>query len=260
LPTVLILEWLAHGALHQNPGLQFHGCNDLRILQGVILDGEDAPTLCVDAGKAAKRDGFFVAPVELRGMRPDGREVLHARAEIVLANQLPPAPASAPAPNCRPYTRTPEEIYQGLLFHGPDLHGIEQIEGCGEQGIVALVRTSPAPAEWIQHPLRQRWLSDPLALDCSFQMMVVWSQEQYGAPSLPCHVARYRQYQRAFPPADVRVTIRVTRASDLHALADIDYLDDRGQVIARLEGYECIIDPALRRAFGRHPLASATAP
>jgi hypothetical protein len=43
----------------------------------------------------------------------------------------------------------------------------------------------------------------------------------------------------------------------LHALADIDYLDEHGQVIARLEGYECVIDPALRRAFGRQPLASA---
>jgi NAD(P)-dependent dehydrogenase (short-subunit alcohol dehydrogenase family)/acyl carrier protein len=260
LPMVLILEWLAHGALHQNPGLLFHGCNDLRILHGVILDTADAPTLRVHSGKVVKRDGLLVASVELRGVRPDGREVLHARAEVVLANHLPSAPAAFPSPHCDTYSRTPEEIYQGLLFHGPELQGIEQIEGCGEQGIVARVRSSPTPAEWIQRPLRQRWLADPLALDCSFQMMVVWSQEQHGAPSLPCHAARYRQYQRAFPPSGVRVAVRVTRASDLHALADIDYLDDGGQVIARLEGYECVIDPALRRAFGRHPVASATAP
>jgi hypothetical protein len=260
LPTVLILEWLAHGALHQNPGLVFHGCNDLRILQGVILDGDAAPALRVDAGKAIKRDGFFVAPVELRGVRGDGREVLHARAEIVLANQLPAAPTTATAPSCQPYTRTPEEIYQDLLFHGADLHGIEQIEGCGERGIVARVRSAPPPVEWIQHPLRQRWLADPLVLDCSFQMMVVWCQELHDAPSLPCHLARYRQYQRAFPPAGVRVVVRVTRDSDLHALADIDYLDERGQLVARLEGYECAIDPALRRAFARQPLTAATAP
>ncbi|HEY7154563.1 MAG TPA: SDR family NAD(P)-dependent oxidoreductase [Gemmataceae bacterium] len=260
LPTVLILEWLAHGALHQNPGLVFHGCNDLRILHGVILDGDAAPALRVDAGKAVKRDGFFVAPVELRGMRGDGREVLHARAEIVLANQLPAAPTVATTPSYQLYTRTPEEIYQDLLFHGPDLHGIEQIEGCGEGGILARVRSAPPPVEWIHCPLRQRWLADPLALDCSFQMMVVWSQELHDAPSLPCHIARYRQYQRTFPPAGVRVVVRVTRDSDLHALADIDYLDERGQLVARLEGYECIIDPALRRAFARQSFASATAP
>ncbi|HEY7310717.1 MAG TPA: SDR family NAD(P)-dependent oxidoreductase, partial [Gemmataceae bacterium] len=260
LPTVLILEWLAHGALHQNPGLLFHGCNDLRILHGVILDSDTVPTLRIHAGKAVKRDGVFIVPVELRGIRSDGREVLHARAEIVLANQLPPPPAAAAAPNCRPYMRGPQEVYQNLLFHGPDLHGIERIEGCGERGIVARVSSAPPPNEWIQRPLRQRWLADPLALDCSFQMMVVWSQELHGAPSLPCHIACYRQYQRAFPAAGVRVVVRVTRDSDLHALADIDYLDERGQVVARLEGYECVIDPALRRVFARQSLTSATAP
>jgi hypothetical protein len=260
LPTVLILEWLAHGALHQNPGLLFHGCNDLRILNGVILDGNASPALRVDAGKAVKRDGLFIAPVELRGVCPDGREVLHARAEIVLANHLPAAPAPASTPSCQPYARTPEEVYQNLLFHGPDLHGIEQIEGCGERGILARVSSAPPPSEWIERPLRQRWLADPLALDCSFQMMVVWSQELHGAPSLPCHIARYRQYQRTFPQAGVRVVVRVTRDSDLHALADIDYLDERGQVIARMEDYECVIDPALHRAFGRQSLSPATAP
>jgi NAD(P)-dependent dehydrogenase (short-subunit alcohol dehydrogenase family) len=260
LPTVLILEWLAHGALHQNPGLLFHGCNDLRILHGVILAGDTAPILRIDAGKAVKHDGFFVAPVELRGVQENGREVLHARADIVLADQLPEAPPGAPLPNCRSYQRTPEVVYQNLLFHGDHLHGIDEIEGCGERGIIGRVSSSPPPGEWIKRPLRQRWLADPLALDCSFQLMVVWSQERHGAPSLPCHLARYRQYHRSFPAEGVRVVAHVTRESDLHALADIDYLDERGQVVARLEEYECIIDPALRRAFGRQPLAPAVAP
>jgi NAD(P)-dependent dehydrogenase (short-subunit alcohol dehydrogenase family)/acyl carrier protein len=258
LPTVLILEWLAHGALHQNPGLHFHGCNDLRILHGVILDGDVSPTLRVDAGKASKREGLLIAPVELRSRTADGREVLHARAEIVLANQLPVAPALASEPICQPYARSPEEVYQEMLFHGPDLHGLAQIENCGEQGIIARVRTAPPPAEWIGQPLRQRWLADPLVLDCSFQMMVVWSQEQHDAPSLPCRLERYRQYQRAFPSGEVRVVAHITRSSDLHALADIDYLDERGRLIARLEGYECVIDPALRRAFERRTLTSVT--
>src|SRR5262249_50809139 len=159
--------------------------------------------------------------------------------------QLPEAPPSAPLPNCGSYPRTLEDIYQNLLFHGDDLHGIEEIEGWGERGIIGRVNISPPPAEWIQRPLRQRWLADPLALDCSFQFMVVWSQERHGAPSLPCYLACYRQYQRAFPATGVRVVAHVTRDSGMHALADIDYLDERGQVVARLEGYECVIDPAL---------------
>ncbi len=104
LPMVLILEWLAHGALHQNPGLVFHGCDDLRILHGVILDTAAAPTLRVDAGKAVKRDGLFVAPVELRGAsrRPRGAarprrgragESVIARAGSCLHSRLRSVPA-----------------------------------------------------------------------------------------------------------------------------------------------------------------------
>ncbi len=257
LPTVLILEWLAHGALHQNPGLQFHGCDELRILHGVILDGDNAPTLRVDAGKANKRDGLYVVPVELRSSRADGREVLHARADIVLANQLPSAPAPLHPLHANPYVRTMAETYRQMLFHGPDFQGIERIETCGPQGVVGVVRAAPPPSEWLHQPLRQRWLADPLVLDCSFQMMVVWSQEIHNVPSLPCLLTRYRQYERSFPAGDVRVVVRITRDHDALALADIDYLDERGQLIARLEGYECVLDAALRRAFARQPLASA---
>jgi hypothetical protein len=252
-----MLEWLAHGALHQNPGLVFHGCNDLRVLQGVILDGASAPTLRIGAAKAVRGDGFYLAAADLRSVHPDGREVLHARAEVVLADGLPPAPPPRTLPALEPYGRGPEEIYQGLLFHGPALRGIEQVEGCDDRGIVAAVRAAPAPADWIRQPLRQQWLTDPLALDASFQMMVLWSRDRHGAASLPCHVRRYRQYRRAFPAGGARVAIEVTRASDLHALADIDYVDAEGRLIARLEGYECVIDAALERAFRRNQLAPA---
>jgi NAD(P)-dependent dehydrogenase (short-subunit alcohol dehydrogenase family) len=257
LPTVLILEWLAHAALHQNPGLALHGCDDLRVLQGVILDGA-APAVRVSAGKAVKRDGLFVAPAELRSTRPDGREVLHARAEVVLAAELPAAPAAREVGPLPAIGLTPQEAYrEGLLFHGPDLQGLEQVEGCDESGIIGAVRAAAPPAAWLRQPLRHRWLTDPLAIDGAFQLMVLWALQRRGAASLPCHVRRYRQWRRSFPAGGVRLAGTVTRATDLHALADFDFLDEEGRLVARLEGYECVIDPNLRRSFRRNQLAPA---
>src|SRR5215213_7234259 len=84
LPMALHLEWLAHAALHGNPGLVFHGFNDLRVTSGVQV--ESAPVaIRAFAGRAFRQDKTFVVPVELRGRRKDGREVTHSRAEIVLA-------------------------------------------------------------------------------------------------------------------------------------------------------------------------------
>jgi NAD(P)-dependent dehydrogenase (short-subunit alcohol dehydrogenase family) len=255
VPLVLLLEWLAHAALHHNPGLVFHGCDDLRVVNGVILEGEAAPVVRVGAAKAVRRDGLFVAAAEVRGRRADGRDVLHARADVVLSGQLPPAPSPAGLPPLDPYGRPVAEVYRELLFHGPMLRGIEAVEGCGTAGVSGRVLTSGSPTAWVAEPLRQRWLADPLALDAAFQLMVVWSREQRGAPSLPCHVRRYRQFRRGFPTGMVRAIAGVTHAAAMHALADIDFVDADGRLVARLEGYDCVIDPALERAFARPAVA-----
>jgi NAD(P)-dependent dehydrogenase (short-subunit alcohol dehydrogenase family) len=256
VPAVLLLEWLAHAALHHNPGLHFHGCDDFRILHGVILDEPAPPVVRVAAGKAALRGGLWVAPAEVRGRR-GGREVVHARADVVLAAELPAAPPAAAVPALDAYGHGLGEIYERLLFHGPRLEGIEEIEGCGPAGIAGRVRAAPVPAEWVAAPLRRRWLSDPLVLDGSFQLMVLWTRRQRGTPCLPCRLGRYRQYERAFPSQGTRVVASVRRAGDLHALADVDFLAADGRLVARLEGYECVLDPGLERAFARRHAALA---
>src|SRR5262249_46272630 len=90
LPMALMIEWLAHAAAHGNPGLAFHGFDDLRVLKGLQLGNGERRTLRLYAGKAGKRDGLFVVPAELRSVA-SGKEWLHARANIVLASKLPSA-------------------------------------------------------------------------------------------------------------------------------------------------------------------------
>src|SRR5262249_34256831 len=241
VPVVLLLEWLAHAALVQSPGLTFHGCDDLRILHGITLEGPP-PTLRFGAAKVARREGLFVAPAEVRSRRPDGRETLHARAEIILASALPQAPAPLSTPELRPHPTTPAEAYrEALLFHGPALQGIVAVEGSSPAGIAGEVRCAPPAANWLRQPMRQGWLADPLALDSAFQLLILWSHEHRQVSNLPCHLRRYRQYRRGFPASGVRVVARIEHASELHALATIDLLDREGGLVARLEGYECVL-------------------
>jgi hypothetical protein len=114
---------------------------------------------------------------------------------------------------------------------------------------------APAPAEWFADPLRASWVAEPLVLDASFQMMILWSFAQHGAGSLPCFAGRYRQYRRSFPAGTARVSVRITRDNGTFARADIDYLDADGIVIAQLQDYECVMDPGLNQAFRRNQLA-----
>jgi acyl transferase domain-containing protein len=256
LPMAVIVEWLAHGALHGNPGFRFHGFNDLRICKGVVFEDNTAFTLNVMAGRAVKRESFHLVPVELSSRGANDRTVLHARAEIVLATRLPEGIRSITEMPSTPYTPQNGVIYnRERLFHGPDLHGIEQVDGCSAKGIAAVVKGAPSPASWIKRPLRSVWLTDPLVIDSAFQMMILWSFERFGSGSLPCFAGRYRQFQEAFPRDGAQVVIRVTSESAHGASADMEFLDRHtGKLVARLEGYECVIDPSLKQAFQRNQL------
>jgi hypothetical protein len=257
LPMALILEWLAQGALQRNPGLVFCGLEDVRLLKGVIVRDDQPETLRVLAGKATRVDGLYRVAVELRGTLASGREFTHACGTVVLGDRLPSATDQdrVELPALGPSRLDPRTIYRDLLFHGPGMQGIERVEGCDERGIILLGATAPPPAEWIERPLRQSWLTDPLAIDCAFQGLVLWSFERSGACSLPTAVGRYRQFRRGFPAESVRIVARVTQAAERTAQADIVFLDADEQLVAKIDGYECVIGASLNQAFRRNALA-----
>jgi NAD(P)-dependent dehydrogenase (short-subunit alcohol dehydrogenase family)/acyl carrier protein len=256
LPTAIIVEWLAHGAIHNNPGLKFQGFNDLRILKGVILEPEQTQVLQVMTGKAIKGDGVHVVPVELSGIDNQGRQVAHARARVVLALSLPDRKPATDKLSLPEYAHEIGEIYQSeRLFHGADFHGIREVIGCSAEGISALVDPAPLPNRWIAQPLRSSWFADPLALDSSFQLLILWSFEQYQSGSLPVFAGRYRQYQEKFPETGVEIRVQITQQNKNRATANIDFVDPLdGLLIARIENYECVIDASLNATFQRNKL------
>ena len=250
IPTAIITEWLAHGALHGNPGLLFHGFNNLKIYKGIVL-GSAPEKLSVLAGKAGKKEGFFPVQVELRG--PNGE--LHAGAEIVLALSLPAAPAPAPEFALKAYCRPVERAYGEILFHGEDMRFIRSVAGVSEKGIALDASASLPPASWLRRPLRDRWLADPAALDAAFQGLILWTFENSGACSLPNMAASYRQYAPQFPAKGVRIVARITRTLEHNAVADIDFIDEKGALVARMEGYDSTVDKALNAVFRKTALA-----
>jgi NAD(P)-dependent dehydrogenase (short-subunit alcohol dehydrogenase family)/acyl carrier protein len=250
VPTALIIEWLAHGAMHENPGLLFHGFDDLRILKGMTLKQKDSLTIAVLAGPATSCDGVDIVPVELRS-----GHILHARASILLTTQLPTRQASAAPVADQPYSAGTKIYADSRLFHGDDLQAIQSVQGWSDEGIIGQGLAAPTPAAWMKHPLRSGWLADPLALDAAFQLMILWSFESRGVGSLPTGAARYRQFTRTFPQSGTRIQIRVTGANEHTAKATIEFLDAAGKMVARMEEYECVMDATLQEAFACNQLA-----
>ena len=256
LPVALILEWMAEAAVHRNPGLLVCGVDDFRLFKGVILGHQKPSAVELKAGKPVRRAAQFEVPVELCGTLASGKEVIHARAVIVLGDRHEVSGPRIGEPEMSAYVLLRDEIYQTVLFHGPLMQGIESVEGCGERGIAGWVSTAPSTSLWIDRPLRSKWLIDPLAIDSAFQLVGLWTRETLGANSLPTGLARLRLFRPEIPEQGARVLVLIEQSSPARATASIEILDEECRLIARLESFECVIDASLNKAFRRNQLSS----
>ncbi len=253
VPFALITEWFGHGALHGNPGLVLHGIDDMRILKGIKLE-QQKKLIRLFAGKADRKGSLFEVGVELRDGVLEGKDVIHSSAKAILTDKLPAAPIfeSTRPESSNGYPRSMEEVYDKILFHGLALRGIREITDCSSWGISAKISSAPAPETWIKDPLRSSWLSDPLALDCAFQLATLWCYEETGSVSLPSYCRHYRQYCTTFPSDGVMAVLQVTDVKDHKMTGDFTLIDAESRVVAELKGYEAIMDASLYRAFKPH--------
>jgi Polyketide synthase dehydratase N-terminal domain len=191
-----------------------------------------------------------LVPVELRS-----NELLHASAVMILADSYETNVLPQLKPVSKKYNKKQGEYYKnGQLFHGQDLQGITEVTYCSDKGIIANVISAPQPPTWMDQPIRSSWLTDPLILDSAFQMMILWSIEEKGIASLPTAIASYRQYQRSYPKDSANIIVEVNDHTDHRANAEIEFIDSKGELVAVMDGYECVRDASLQAAFKKNKL------
>jgi len=250
LPVAMITEWLAHGAMHDNPGLNYHGFRNFQLFKGVTLDADETIDLQILAGDIHQENGKDIVPVELRSGK-----ILHARAEIILAAEKIQQESLRNQTITGLYSQVAIEIYtSNRLFHGKILQGIADVEACSTTGMTANISGTTSPKIWMKKPIRSSWITDPLALDSCFQMMILWCFEQFGVGSLPTAIGEYKQFQKSFPKEGCKININVIDHSEHRAIATIEFIDQNDQLIARIDNYECVIDASLEEAFAKNTL------
>ncbi len=252
LPAALIAEWLAHGAMHNHPGMSFTGINDFKVFKGVVLEQDESRELQVMAGVAVMEEDRDRIHMELRS-----GDVLHASAEVILGHSHAGNGEKAPQPLHGDGYKEPAFYDKKILFHGPALQCIDSIEACAEKGIRGKSNAAPAPAEWMKQPMRSSWLADPLVMDAAFQMAILWSTQEQGKPCLPTGFKSYRQFQRQFPADGATIQLDIEKATQHQATARIHFIDSDNRLIATIEAYECVMDASLQQAFERNSLSSS---
>ena len=181
---------------------------------------------------------------------------MHAKGVVRLGTKFEEPASEIASEELGSYSKMISEVYNnGLLFHGETFQGIEAVDGCGDAGIDVSVHAASEPTQWLNNPLRKKWLSDPLVMDCAFQAMILWAFEAYQAGSLPVAFKRFTQFQSSWPEGMVQVRTRIAQHSAHKATAFIEFVHESSKkLLARIEGYECVIDSSLNEAFRRSEL------
>jgi NAD(P)-dependent dehydrogenase (short-subunit alcohol dehydrogenase family) len=152
----------------------------------------------------------------------------------------------------RPFPMPVNESYRRWLFHGPCFQGISTIEGINEQGICGTLIPS-TPAKCLSPEAGGQWIVDPVLLDCSFQLAILWERAYYDMTPLPSRFTSYRRFG-SFADASVRCCLKAhSSAGGQNLLTDIYFLDGTGQVMAVLEEMEFSCSKALNRLAGSAP-------
>ena len=257
VPFALIGEWIGHAALKENPAFALHGIEDFRLLSGIRIE-QGKKRVRLLAGKARKTGDAWQVDVELRNGVKNGRDVIHSRARALLVERFPTAPVyEAHSKNgCQAFPMDLDAVYKNILFHGDQLRAISSIDSYCGHGMTARLIRAPKPEAWMQDPIRDRWMADPMVLDGAFQMAIVWCHEQLGSVCLPSYARSYRQYRADFPASGVKAVMKVTSSSHRKMTADFTFLDENEQIVATLDGYEATVDAALLDAFRKNGIPS----
>ena len=250
LPMAVAAELMCQGAVAVNPGMEFAGYDEMRILKGIVLDKESVILNIYASPAEPVGDGTYKSIAEIKS---DGSKMqnLNAKAEIILAPKslVRKSPEPQKVNFGKEYGRSMEQAYEECLFHGEFLQALTDVTGWSEEGIAAISNTSKPVEEWFAKPLFSNWQSDPLMIDAAYQLMILWTKEVFNAPSLPNYAKSYRQYVKSFNEKPVIITAKASKKGSSSATANIDFTNAYGKVLARIEGYECTINSALEKAF-----------
>jgi acyl transferase domain-containing protein/NADP-dependent 3-hydroxy acid dehydrogenase YdfG len=258
VPAALLIEWLALGAVQRNPGLRLVELSDFKVLKGIRLTADGRVTLRCYAAPPALDGDDVVDAVEIRSVS-DGRELAHARALARLSMRAAEPQSPAHPRIAQAYAKDVPRAYDEDLFHGELLRGITRVYGASPNGISARIAGGGEPSSFQHAPLRSTWITQPLAIDCCFQLAVLWSTEHLGAPCLPSAVGHYTQFQSDYPATGCDANLIVRTQAPGKLVADVELVDDDGRLIARLEGFEATVDSSLKAAFALSRLTPAAA-
>ena len=229
LPLVEAVGLMLRAAAEQGRMPQPPCCADVKVLRGIRLEGFHNGGNLLTVRRRGEATFELVSPDGTRHYEASLWPAADGKAVDGTASPPDPAPLSA-----APWNET--EIYNQLLFHGPEFHMIRAIEGVSDNGIAGTLRARNG----------ERWRHgaggyDPGMLDGGLQLARLWGFLKLGQATLPMRVAGIRVFRETgSAPIECRVS---ASAGGNRTVCDISFFTLEKKLLALMTGVEMYAAP-----------------
>ena len=229
VPVVLAMEWASRAGRAFKPGLRVKAIRDIKVLKGILLPewAQQGARFQLRVRQLSNGTGatlFF----ELVGTSGPP----HYTAKIELTEQGADAAQAKRTPILELSAWENRKVYGDVLFHGPELQVIEQIDGISDEGISGTLR-GVRQAGW-----EGGWQTDPAALDGGLQLAVLWDREQLDGAFLPTGIKAAVTYTDGPAEGPFRCVVKGRTVGKDRSVTDILFTDEAGAPIYELLGVE----------------------
>ncbi len=251
-PFAVALETMVEAAKSAAPHLEVIDIREVRVLNGIVLNGPSQETNVVVKRRQATNGD---AHRNLYDVSIESAQRVHYRAVIEMGTfagraseiALPTLDLESPGMTALPVTL--QHAYRDWLFHGPLFQAIESVESMGPAGARATLRRSD-PKDCIAGAAGD-WLIDPILLDAALQLQLIWGRIQWDVTLLPARVQRYVPFKaaQATTPGEIVVCEMHVRPETRLPLSHTDFyfFNAKGDAIGAMLDFEGSGSAALNR-------------
>ena len=242
MPLTMSMEILAEAAVALVPGRRLIGMRDVRAYRWLSLEGEKLALKV----SATARPGAEDSEVSVQIFEADGRDAAASSPPVVegvmvLGDAYPDAPEAGALALTkeRPSKWSPERLYEDMMFHGPAFRGVRSIDRWGEDGAEATLQVLGAEGLF-RSTATPALATDPVLMDQPGQVVGFWIAEhvETGAVVFPFHLEALHLYGPGpAAPERLKCQARSALVGDQQVRSDLDIVDGRGRLRARMVGW-----------------------
>ena len=254
LPAAVAIEFMVEAAQHNFPAWRVAGLKGVRVYKGIVLETShrDIRILVGMPQPASQPAAAMEVEVIIKGTGQP--EPIFYRGMVVMS-QTPPRPEPyrlPPTSDFQDFGLSAAEAYRRMTFHGPLFQNIRSIQGINEKGIITTVVPSQPQSCLAGSPSGQ-WILDPVMVDCSLQMGLLWQRTYLDITALPSNVKEIWIYQPLHTAGPLSCFYEVLKEfSHTTVIANIYFVDQEGRLRVLLKEFESTGSKALNRLAGSH--------